>query len=180
MGPLSSSVVRSIDGLSVRLGQLSAWLLMLACATSAGNALIRYLFNVGSNAWLEAQWYLFGAAVFLGAPALLKLNEHVRVDVLYGGRSPRTKAWIDLLGMLLVLLPVCLIGAWLCIHMVHDSYVQHEVSPSAGGLLRWPIKAMIPLGFVLLALQTVSEVIKRVGYLRGTHNMDTHYERPLQ
>jgi TRAP-type mannitol/chloroaromatic compound transport system permease small subunit len=180
MGPVSSRFVAGIDALSVRLGQVAAWLLVLACALSAGNALIRYAFNVGSNAWLEAQWYMFGAAVFLGAPALLKLNEHVRVDVIYGSRAPRTRAWIDLLGMVFVLLPVCLIAGWLCIHMVHDAYVQHEVSPSAGGLLRWPIKAMIPLGFALLALQTVAEIVKRVGHLRGTYNMDTHYERPLQ
>ena len=180
MGPVSQFFVRGVDALSVRLGQLAAWMLVLACALSAGNALIRYTFNLGSNAWLEAQWYLFGAAVFLGAPALLKLNEHVRVDVIYGSRAPRTRAWIDLLGLLLVLLPVCLITGWLSIHMVHDSYVQQEVSPSAGGLLRWPIKGMIPLGFALLALQSVSEIIKRVGYLRGTYNMDTHYERPLQ
>ncbi|CAH0352993.1 hypothetical protein AQB9606_02987 [Aquabacterium sp. CECT 9606] len=180
MGQVSHLFVRGVDALSVRLGHLAAWMLALACALSAGNALIRYTFNLGSNAWLEAQWYLFGAAVFLGAPALLKLNEHVRVDVIYGSRAPRTRAWIDLLGLLLVLLPVCLITGWLCVHMVHDSYVQQEVSPSAGGLLRWPIKAMIPMGFALLALQAVSEIIKRVGYLRGTYNMDTHYERPLQ
>ncbi|RZI85935.1 MAG: TRAP transporter small permease subunit [Rubrivivax sp.] len=180
MGSLANLFVRGVDGLSVRLGQLAAWMLVLACGISAGNALIRYAFNVGSNAWLEAQWYLFGAAVFLGAPALLKLNEHVRVDVIYGSRSPRTRAWIDLLGMVFVLLPVCVICGWLSIHMVHDAYVQHEVSPSAGGLLRWPIKAMIPLGFALLGLQTLAEVVKRVGYLRGTYNMDTHYERPLQ
>lgn len=180
MGQVSHLFVRGVDALSVRLGQLAAWMLVLACALSAGNALIRYTFNLGSNAWLEAQWYLFGAAVFLGAPALLKLNEHVRVDVIYGSRAPRTRAWIDLLGLLLVLLPVCVITGWLSIDMVHDSYVQQEVSPSAGGLLRWPIKAMIPLGFALLGLQAVSEIIKRVGYLRGTYNMDTHYERPLQ
>lgn len=180
MSGFSQGFVRWVDGLSVRLSQMSAWLLVLACGLSAGNALIRYLFNVGSNAWLEAQWYFFGAAVFLGAPALLKLNEHVRVDVIYGGRTPRTRAWIDLLGMLLVLLPVCIIAAWLCFHMVQDSYLQNEVSPSAGGLLRWPIKAVIPLGFVLLALQAIAEIIKRVAYLRGRLNMDTQYERPLQ
>lgn len=180
MAESNNAFVRGVDALSMKLGQLSAWMLVLACGISAGNALIRYAFNLGSNAWLEAQWYLFGAAVFLGAPALLKLNEHVRVDVIYGSRAPRTRAWIDLLGMVFVLLPVCVISGWLCIPMVHDAYVQHEVSPSAGGLLRWPIKAMIPLGFALLGLQTVAEIIKRVGYLRGTVNMDTHYERPLQ
>ncbi|RZL03163.1 MAG: TRAP transporter small permease subunit [Rubrivivax sp.] len=180
MGRGGHLFVRGVDALSMRLGQLAAWLLVLACAISAGNALIRYTFNLGSNAWLEAQWYLFGAAVFLGAPALLKLNEHVRVDVVYGSRAPRTQAWIDLLGLVFVLLPVCVITGWLSIHMVQDAYVQQEVSPSAGGLLRWPIKAMIPLGFALLGLQTLSEIVKRIAYLRGGYNMDTHYERPLQ
>lgn len=172
--------IRLMDALSRVFGGLSAWALLLACCVSAGNALVRYALNQGSNAWLEAQWYLFGAAVFLGAPMLLKLNEHVRVDVIYGTREPRTRAWIDLVGLIVVLLPVCAVCAWLCWPMVHDAYVQHEVSPSAGGLLRWPVKAAIPAGFVLLGLQGLAEVGKRVGYLRGTFNMDTHYERPVQ
>ena len=100
-----SFYIRWMDALSRQLGMLAAWALFLACAISAGNALVRYTFNLGSNAWLEAQWYLFGLAVMAGAPMLLKLNEHVRVDVIYGSRSPRTKAWIDALGFLLVLLP---------------------------------------------------------------------------
>lgn len=128
--------IRWMDAVSRVGGWLAAVALFAACLTSAGNALIRYAFSMGSNAWLEAQWYLFGLAVFLGAPMLLKLNEHVRVDVIYGGRSPRTQAWIDLLGLLLVLMPLCGIVAWLSWPFVVLSWQQHEVSASAGGLLR--------------------------------------------
>jgi TRAP-type mannitol/chloroaromatic compound transport system permease small subunit len=154
--------------------------LFAACLTSAGNALIRYTFSMGSNAWLEAQWYFFGMAVFLGAPMLLKLNDHVRVDVIYGGRSPRTQAWIDLAGLLLVLLPLCGIVAWLSWPFVVLSWQQHEVSASAGGLVRWPIKAAIPLGFAFLGLQALAEAFRRIAFLRGDIQLDTHYERPLQ
>lgn len=172
--------IRMMDGLSHWLGVAASWALLAACVISAGNAIIRYSLSIGSNAWLEAQWYLFAMAVFAGAPALLKLNEHVRVDVVYGGRAPRTKAWIDALGLLLVLLPVCLIVVHLSWPFVLDAYQQGEHSPSAGGLLRWPVKAAIPLGFALLALQALAEFFKRVGYLRGIYDMNTQYERPLQ
>lgn len=175
-----SFYIRWMDALSRQLGMLAAWALFLACTISAGNALVRYTFNLGSNAWLEAQWYLFGLAVMAGAPMLLKLNEHVRVDVIYGSRSPRTKAWIDALGFLLVLLPVCSIVVALSGHFVLDSYHQQEHSPSAGGLLRWPIKAAIPVGFALLALQGVAELFKRVTFLRSGEGLSPDYERPLQ
>jgi TRAP-type mannitol/chloroaromatic compound transport system permease small subunit len=172
--------IEKMDQFSMLLGKLAAWLVAIACAISAFNAIVRYSFNIGSNAWLEAQWYLFAATVYFGAPMLLKLNEHVRVDVIYGGRSGRTKAWIDLLGLMFFYMPVCIAMALLSLNFVYDSFVQHEMSSSAGGLLRWPVKALIPLGFTLLALQGVSEIFKRIGYLTGTYNMDTHYERPLQ
>ncbi|HIV72595.1 MAG TPA: TRAP transporter small permease subunit [Candidatus Aquabacterium excrementipullorum] len=172
--------IRLMDGVSHWLGMLAAWALLAACVISGGNALIRYCFNLGSNAWLEAQWYLFALAVFAGAPMLLKLNEHVRVDVIYGGRSPRAKAWVDALGLLFVLLPVCAVVVHLSWPFVLDAWQQNEHSPSAGGLLRWPVKASIPAGFVLLGLQGLAEFFKRVGYLRGTLDMDTQYERPLQ
>lgn len=172
--------IRLMDGCSRLLGVGAAWALLLACLISAANALVRYAFNLGSNAWLEAQWYLFGMAVFAGAPLLLQLNEHVRVDVLYGGRSARTKAWIDAVGLALVLLPLCGLIAWLSWPFVLASHAQHEVSPSAGGLLRWPIKAAIPLGFALLGLQGLAELFKRIAFLRGQLTVDTHYERPLQ
>lgn len=172
--------IRLMDGMSHWLGVLAAWALLAACVISAGNAVIRYCFSLGSNAWLEAQWYLFALAVFAGAPMLLRLNEHVRVDVIYGGRAPRTKAWIDLLGFGLVLLPVCAVVMHLSWPFALDAWRQHEYSASAGGLLRWPVKAVIPLGFALLALQGLAEFFKRLGYLRGTYDMQTQYERPMQ
>jgi TRAP-type mannitol/chloroaromatic compound transport system permease small subunit len=174
--------IRWMDACARLLGVLAAWALLLACAVSGGNALTRYAFSLSSNAWLEAQWYLFGLAVFAGAPMLLRLNEHVRVDVLYGGRSTRAKAWIDALGFAFVLLPLCAFTAWTAWPFVHESFQQHEVSASAGGLLRWPIKAAIPAGFVLLGLQGLAELFKRIRVLRGADEVaDTpHYERPLQ
>ena len=174
------SYIRLMDAVSRWFGVLASWALLAACLTSAGNASLRYTFNIGSNAWLEVQWYLFGIAVFAGAPMLLRLNEHVRVDVVYGGLKPRTKAWIDLIGIALVLLPLCVIVVHLAWPFVVESYAQQETSPSAGGLIRWPIKLAIPMGFGLLGLQSLAELFKRIGYLRGTHNLDLHYERPLQ
>ena len=172
--------IETMDWISLRFDQLASWLVLLACAISAGNAMVRYALSIGSNAWLEAQWYLFAGTVFFGAPHILKLNEHVRVDVLYGGRSGRTRALIDLFGLLCFFLPVTVAMVLLSLNFVHDSWVQNEVSHSAGGLVRWPVKVLIPIGFTLLTLQGLAEIFKRIGYLRGTYNMDTHYERPLQ
>lgn len=180
MSSLLSGYVKSIDWLSTQLARVAAVSIFLACMISGINALVRYTFDIGSNAWLELQWYLSTVTVFLGAPLLLKANEHVRVDVIYGGRSPRTKAWIDLLGFVFFFMPVCVMFVFLSYNFVHDAWVQHEMSSNAGGLLRWPVKILIPLGFALLSLQGVAEIIKRIGYLRGTYNMDTQYERPLQ
>jgi TRAP-type mannitol/chloroaromatic compound transport system permease small subunit len=111
---------------------------------------------------------------------LLKLNEHVRVDVVYAGRTPRTQAWIDLIGLLLVLLPLCAIITWLSWPYAVLAWQQHEVSASAGGLVRWPIKLAIPLGFALLGLQGLAEALRRVAFLRGEAGLNTRYERPLQ
>jgi TRAP-type mannitol/chloroaromatic compound transport system permease small subunit len=172
--------IRVVDGFSRWLGVAAAWALLAACLISAGNAVLRYAFDIGSNAWLEAQWYLFGMAVFAGAPMLLQLNEHVRVDVIYGGLSPRAKAWIDALGLLFVLLPVCALVVHLSGHFVLDSYHQQEHSPSAGGLLRWPIKAAIPAGFTLLGVQGLAEFFKRVIFLTAGERLNPQYERPLQ
>lgn len=172
--------IRWMDAVSRYFGVMASWALLAACLISAGNASLRYAFNIGSNAWLEVQWYLFGMAVLGGAPMLLKLNEHVRVDVLYGGLKPRTKAWLDLVGLAFVLLPMCAIVAYLAWPFAVISYAQHEVSPSAGGLIRWPIRWAIPLGFCLLGMQGLAELFKRVGYLLGTFSLDLHYERPLQ
>jgi len=172
--------IDAVDGISKRLSQLAAWMVMLACAVSAINALVRYTFSFSSNSFLELQWYLFAGTVYFCAPYLLKVNEHVRVDVIYGGRSGRAKAWIDLLGLIFFFMPVCVAMVLLSLNFVHDSYVQNEMSVSSGGLLRWPVKVLIPIGFALLSIQGVTEILKRIGFLSGTYNMDTHYERPLQ
>lgn len=157
----------AIDALNERVGQAAKWLVLLSVLVSAGNALFRYGFSMSSNAWLEIQWYMFALVFLLGAGYTLKHNGHVRIDVLHARFSDRTKAWIDLVGSLLFLLPTAVLIGWLGWAGFADSYAIHEMSPDAGGLLRWPIKLAIPVGFALLALQAVSEAIKRWAYLRG-------------
>jgi TRAP-type mannitol/chloroaromatic compound transport system permease small subunit len=174
------AIARAIDRMNAAFGTLAAAAVFVACMVSAGNATVRYVASSSSNAWLEIQWYLFGACVMLGAADVLRLNEHVRVDVVYGRLTGRAKAWVDLLGMLTFLLPMtAVIGAMAWPWFV-DAYATNEMSGNAGGLVRWPVKLLLPLGFGLLALQGVSEAIKRVGFLAGVHRMDTHYERPQQ
>jgi TRAP-type mannitol/chloroaromatic compound transport system permease small subunit len=180
MKGLTGRFVETVDWVSEKLSQVAAWCVLLACAISAVNAMVRYGFNIGSNAWLELQWYLFAVIVFFGAPFLLKVNEHVRVDVLYMLRSGRGKAIIDLLGLIVFFMPVCVAMVYLSLNIVIDSWNQQEMSSSAGGLIRWPVKALIPIGFALLSVQGIAEIIKRVAFLRGTYDMDTHYEKPLQ
>ncbi|MFA5081030.1 MAG: TRAP transporter small permease subunit [Hydrogenophilaceae bacterium] len=158
---------RLIDALNERIGRFAMWLVLVAVLVSAGNALSRYSLNMSSNAWLEIQWYLFAAIFLLGAGYTLKHNGHVRIDILYGRFSPRTRAWIDLTGGLLFLLPTALIIAWLGWTGFADSWAIGEMSPDAGGLSRWPIKLLIPVGFTLLALQGLSESIKRAAFLAG-------------
>lgn len=158
---------QGIDTLNEWVGRLVIWLVLVATLISAGNAVVRYGLNTSSNAWLEIQWYLFGLIFLLGAGYTLKHNGHVRIDVFYGRFRPRTKAWVDLLGGLLFLLPMSGIIAWLGWDFFLASYAVNETSPDAGGLLRWPIKLAVPLGFALLWLQGVSEVIKRAGVLWG-------------
>jgi TRAP-type mannitol/chloroaromatic compound transport system permease small subunit len=166
MGALLS-LSRSIDALNERIGRLAIWLVLVATLVSAGNAVVRYGLNTSSNAWLEIQWYLFGLIFLLGAGYTLKHNGHVRIDVIYGRLGPRARAWVDLLGGVLFLLPMSGLIAWLGWEFFLASYEVNEGSPDAGGLLRWPIKLAVPLGFALLWLQGVSEVIKRAGVLRG-------------
>lgn len=169
-----------IDALNGRIGRLAAWLVLIACAISAGNALLRYGFSISSNAWLEIQWYLFGGMVMLGAANTLQTNQHVRVDVLYSRYSERTRLWVDLLGGLLFLMPMAAIIGWLSWPMFINAYTIGEVSGNAGGLLRWPVKLLVPLGFLLLILQGISEIIKRAAALSGHSSLDARYERPLQ
>ena len=158
---------RLIDGLNDRVGKAVYWLILVAVLVSAGNAVFRYAFNLSSNAWLEIQWYLFSAVFLLGAGYTLLRNEHIRIDIAVGRLSVRTQTWIDIIGTILFLFPMAGIILWLSWPMVADSYLRHEISGDAGGLLRWPVKALIPLGFLLLLLQGLSELIKRVYFLMG-------------
>lgn len=171
---------RAVDAFNARVGAIANVLVLLACAISAGNAFLRKGLDISSNAWLEAQWYCFAGIVMLGAAWTLQRNEHVRVDVFYGRLSPRAQAWIDVLGTVLFLLPMAGILAWLSWPMFQASYAIGEMSSDAGGLLRWPVKLLLPLGFALLFAQGLSELIKRISYLRGHAEFAAHYERPLQ
>ena len=171
---------RLIDALNQKLGWIASWLVLIACVISAGNALMRYSFSLSSNAWLEIQWYLFGGMVLLGASYTLKMNEHVRVDVFYSHYSERARLWLDLLGGILFLLPMTIIIGWLSWPLFINSYDIGEMSGNAGGLLRWPVKILIPLGFFLLTLQGISEIIKRAAALMGYLELYADYERPLQ
>ena len=174
------SYVRLIDWISEKLGKLAAYLIMLSCFISAGNAVIRYAFDISSNGWLEIQWYLFGSAVMLAAAHVLKLNEHVRVDVLYGQFKSRGQVLIDIFGLVFFLLLMSTMSTYLAWPFFYEKFRTMEMSSNAGGLVRWPIALMLPLGFGLLTLQGIAEIIKRVGWLNGTYNMDVHYEKPLQ
>ena len=156
-----------IDGLNERVGHAIYWLILVAVLVSAGNATIRYALDMSSNGWLELQWYLFSAVFLLGAGYTLLHNEHVRIDVLFSHLSPRQRAWIDLLCGIFFLLPMVVVIMVLSWPVFTDSFVRHEVSADAGGLLRWPVKLLIPLGFLLLVLQGLSEIIKRAAFLRG-------------
>jgi TRAP-type mannitol/chloroaromatic compound transport system permease small subunit len=171
---------RAIDALNERLSVIADWLVILSCLISAGNAFSRYAFSISSNAWLEIQWYMFGALVLLGASYTLKRNEHVRVDIVYSNVSTRRQIGIDIFGTVLFLLPATLILCYLSWPIFHNSWMQGEVSANAGGLLRWPIKIFLPIGFALLSLQGISELIKRIAMLTGHMKADLHYERPLQ
>ncbi len=174
------TLARGVDWLSDRLGTLAAWAALLSCLISAANAFVRYGLDFSSNAFLEIQWYLFAACVMLGAAQVLRLNEHVRVDLIYGRLSARGKVWVDLLGLLFFLLPVMLFATYLSWDFFLGKFMSGEMSSNAGGLIRWPAALLLPLGFGMVALQGVAEVVKRVGWLMHVHEMDTHYERPLQ
>lgn len=173
-------LARLIDRLNDRLGRLANWAVFLACVLCAANALSRYAFDLSSNAWLEVQWYLFAAAVMLGASHTLRMNEHVRVDILYMHLSERGKEWLDLLGTAFFLLPSMATIAWLAWPVFWESWSIHEVSTNAGGLVRWPVKLLLPLGFSLVFLQGVAEIIKRAAALRGDTTYVSHYARPVQ
>lgn len=163
----SLKMCRVIDAGNRAIGLAASWLVLLAVLISSGNALSRYWLDTSSNAWLELQWYLFSAIALLPAGYALLSNQHVRIDVLYVRLSPRVRSWIDVWGGVLFLLPVCLTIGILSWPMFVESFVRHEMSGDAGGLLRWPVKLLIPLGFLLLVLQGISEILKHIAFLRG-------------
>jgi TRAP-type mannitol/chloroaromatic compound transport system permease small subunit len=160
-------VSRIIDQINDLVGRTVYWLILLAVVISSGNAVIRYSLDRSSNAWLEVQWYLFAAVFLLCAGYTLLRNEHIRIDIIVGRFSRRTQAWIDVIGTVLFLMPMALMILWLSWPMFTMSFVSGEMSNNAGGLIRWPAKALIPAGFFLLCLQGLSELIKRIAYLTG-------------
>lgn len=158
---------RGIDRVTEAIGKSVGWLILVAILVSAANATVRKIFNESSNAWLELQWYLYGAAFLLAAANTLKQNEHIRIDIVYGALSRNTQHWIDLLGHLLFLMPFVVLmdvylGPW-----VLRSYQSGEVSNNAGGLILWPAKALLLAGFALLTVQGLSEIIKKIAILNG-------------
>jgi len=156
-----------IDGLNDRIGHFSYWLILVAVLVSAGNAIMRYTFDKSSNAWLEIQWYLFWAVFLFCAGYTLLHNQHVRIDVISSHLSKRGRAWIDILGTLFFLLPMAIAIMWMSWPVFVQAWELNEVSSNAGGLTVWPARLMLPIGFFLLILQGISELIKRVAFLFG-------------
>jgi TRAP-type mannitol/chloroaromatic compound transport system permease small subunit len=174
------AVSTAIDEINEKIGYVCNLLVLISCLVSAGNAMVRYAFDYSSNGWLEAQWYMFAIIVMFGASYTFKKNEHVRVEIFYLLLSERGQLWLDLIGTLFFLVPACLLLAYLSWPFFMQAYSVGEMSGNAGGLIRWPIKFVIPSGFVMLALQGVSEVIKRFAALKGELAIDAKYERPTQ
>lgn len=172
---------RWIDALNYRFGRLANLMILLSCVISATNALLRYGFDQSNNSMLEIQWYLFAGAVMLGASYTFQRNEHVRVDLIYGHVSDRVKRLIDVFGIVVFLLPACILFAWLSwTALFLPSWHVLEQSSNAGGLARYPVKFVVPLGFLLISLQGISELIKRIAAMSGKIELDTKYERPVQ
>lgn len=172
------SFARLIDRITAFIGKSVAWLILAAVIVSAANAIIRKSFDISSNAWLEAQWYLFGAVFMLAAAWVLQINAHVRIDALSSHFSERTRNWIDLFGHVFFLMPLCLLMIWLTVPYFWESFRGNEISTNAGGLIVWPTKLFILIGFVLLTLQAISEIIKRIAVMQGVigdpHAGDAH------
>ncbi len=156
-----------IDALSERVGRAAIWLILIVVLISAGNAVSRFAFNLSSNAMLEIQWYMFSAIFLFCAAYVLKKNEHIRIDVITGRFSDRVQNWIDVFGILVFLLPMAILIAWLSWPVFMNAWTSGEMSSNPGGLIRWPVRLMVPIGFALLILQAVSELIKRVAFLTG-------------
>lgn len=157
----------AVDGLNRFVGKYIIWAILASTVISAINAVVRKAFNVGSNAFLEIQWYLFAATFLLCAAFTLLNGEHVKIDVLYGRLYKRTQMWVDVFGFTVFLLPFCAAIIWFSVPFFLKGYQTGEISANAGGLIRWPVYALMPLGFSLLFLQGLSELIKRVAFLMG-------------
>lgn len=160
-------ISRGIDRLNQTIGKFTTWLILATTLISAGNAIVRKAFDSSSNALLEVQWYLFAAVFMLGAGYGLLKNSHVRIDFISGMLTQRTRNWIDVGGILLALFPFCVISIYLSWPLFMQAYTTGEMSSNAGGLIRWPVYALVPAGFSLLLLQGLSELIKRVSFLMG-------------
>jgi len=158
---------RLIDRISDRIGHWMYWLILAAVLISAANAVVRKAFNYSSNSFLEIQWYLFSAVFLLCAGYTLKNNEHVRIDIITSRLSAKARAWIDIFGTLFFLLPMATLIMWLSWPVFVDAYTRHEVSTNAGGLIVWPARLIVPVGFFLLILQALAELIKRMAFLNG-------------
>jgi TRAP-type mannitol/chloroaromatic compound transport system permease small subunit len=158
---------RAIDAVNERIGRLVYWCVLIMVLVSSINASLRYSLNIASNAWLELQWYLFAAVFLLCAGYTLLHNEHIRIDVVSSRLSRRAQIWIDILGTALFLLPVSGYITWLSWPIFVNAWTLNEISMNAGGLIRWPVRLLVPVGFFLLTAQGVSELIKRVAYLKG-------------
>lgn len=182
MGPLLA-FSRATDAVAQFFGKAAEWMVAFACLISVGNAVSRYGLNLSSNAWLEVQWYLFAGTVMFGAAHTLRRNGHVRVDLVYGNIGDRARLWVDIFGIVVFLLPGMTLLAWMTWPFFVESYFRDEISSNAGGLLRWPVKLVLPVGFALVAFQGLSELVKRIVLLRGQASEVTAvatYERPTQ
>ena len=158
---------KAVDWLNTQVGKYAIWLILAATVVSGVNAIVRKLFNMSSNAFLEVQWYLFAASFLLAAGYTLLNNEHVRIDVVSSHLSKRGQIWVDIIGFTFFLTPICVAVLWYGIPFFIQGYQSNEMSSNAGGLIRWPVYAIIPLGFTLLMLQGWSELIKRIAFLQG-------------
>ena len=165
--PFLLKISRLIDAMSDLIGKLVMWFILATTLISAGNAIVRKLFDSSSNALLEIQWYLFAAVFMLGSGYAFLRNAHVRIDFISSKFSPRGRNWVDVFGILIFLFPLCYMMATLGWPLFERAWSTGEMSSNAGGLIRWPVYGLIPLGFVILALQGVSELIKRIAFLTG-------------
>jgi TRAP-type mannitol/chloroaromatic compound transport system permease small subunit len=175
MKPLLS-LARAIDRLNTGVGRLVYWLVLVVTLVSAGNALMRYTFDISSNAWLELQWYLFSAIFLFAAPYTLLKNEMVRIDVVHSRLSPRVQQWIEIVGIVLFLLPMSVLLMYLSWPVFVQAYTRGEMSSNAGGLIVWPGRLMVPVGFFLLTLQGISQLIKQIAFMRGEGPDPNHKE----